>query len=685
MGEHKTFFLSKYFISVASVLLLVIFLNYANSLHSPFQYDDEHTVVRNPSIRDNTYFQAPPVRNRHIFYLTFALNYHWGKLNPFGYHLSNILLHFFVSILVFLISLITIEKGVLWSRSAAVKIAFMASLFFALNPAHSETVTYISGRGSSLAALFYLLSLLFFVLGSLKYCKVKFPMQLLYIFSLLSGVIAVFSKEISVTLPLAIILYDACFMRTGNWIKFRSRFLYYYLPFLITAILFIGKLSFEANNYYLWLKKADSAYALMQLKVIAVMTKLFFFPINLTFDYQFPEFFYSKELTFVFAIVFFMIIALSIIKIFNQQLSVLYFSVLWYLITISPTNSILPRLEPFNERNLYLPSFGLCILFASLSYFVFIHNKKHPGRLLLIFSTLMIIFTINSALLINRNSIYRTKILLWEDTLKKSPGKARVINNLSKAYLKAGDYEKAMKGFDQILVSIPSDYFAHVNRGKIFADTGDFEKAKNEFQEAIKIDPSLPEAHYNLGAYYALKGEFVKAESELTEGKRHEYIGVHPDFYLNKATIYVQLNYLPEAEDAVKEFMRLFPDVPKAHFLLGQIYKRSGKKKLAVAEFEKSKTGKNLLVNAHNNIGLIYIEQNKFDEAIREFKKAILANPSFVEARVNMGILFLEIKKDKEKARFYFETALALKPEINKAETIKSLLLKLNKQGGFNS
>ncbi len=146
---------SKYLISAASILFLIIFLNYANSLFSPFQYDDEHVIVRNPLIKNNTFFQLSDIHYRHFFYSTFALNYYWNGLNPFGYHLFNLLLHFLTTILVFLMSFITIERGVLWSRKDALRIAFLTSLFFALNPVHTETVSYISGRSSGLAAFFY--------------------------------------------------------------------------------------------------------------------------------------------------------------------------------------------------------------------------------------------------------------------------------------------------------------------------------------------------------------------------------------------------------------------------------------------------------------------------------------------------------------------------------------------------
>ena len=671
---------SKYFFSISTVLFLIILLNYANSLHSPFHYDDEILVKHNTSIKNiNNYFQLKRIVYRHTLHLTYSLNYFWGELNPFGYHLLNILLHFFTSITIFFITFITMEKGVLWRRDAALKIAFITASFFSLNPVHSETVTYISGRSSGLASFLYFVSLLLFIIGSLKHIGIKIPRQLLYLFSFATGLLALTSKEISVTLPAAIILYDLCFMRSKSWVKFRTRLLYYYLPLPILAAAaltkYLSTLLITINSF---LNKADILNALVQFKIINYVIKLYFFPINLVFDYHFPNFFHSKELTFLPVVVVFVFALLYALKRIHKINPVLSFSILWYLITISPTNSILPRAELFNERNFYLPSFGLSLFFATGIFFLFQYYRKYSTRFLFSLGSLLIILTLNSALLIKRNNIYKTEIYLWEDTLKKSPRKARAFNNLGRAYLSNGEYEKARKVLNQLSASNPFDYYAHINLGKLYADTGDLESAKIEFEEAVKVNPKLPEAYINLGVYYASKGDFLNAKKVFSKANKYHYYYKHPDYYLNKAKIGFALNHLNDAEKAVKEFLKLFPGIPKAYFLLGQIYNRKGKKNLAIEEYRKSKGDKYFEAIAHNNIGLIYIEQNKFDEAIVELIKAISINPSLLEAQFNLGKLFMEIKGDNKKARVHLKKALELKPGHKKAGIIKKMLVQLN-------
>lgn len=689
MNDHKILSLRKYFISISSVLFLVILLNYANSLYSPFQFDDEIVIKYYPDIKDDTYFQFSNIKYRHLFYLTFALNYHWGELNPFGYHLFNIILHFITTILVFCISFITIEKGVLWSRDISFKIASITSLLFALNPAHAETVTYISGRGSGLATFFYLLSLLFFILGSLKNTKIRFSSQLLFLLSLISCVMALFSKEISVSLPAVIILYDVCFMRTKSWITLKDRLLYYYLPFPVLAIIFVSRSSSLLHEINLWLPKFDISYALTQLKVISYVIKLFYFPINMTFDYDLVPVKNFTEFSYILTIIFLITVIFLVFKKFYQKSSILSFSVLWYFITISPTNSILPRTDLFSNRNLYLPSFGLSLFFAVIIYILFVHHKKYRINSILVPCCLMIILCSNSAILLKTNTSNKSNISLWEEALKKSPEKMRVLHNLSHYYLLNNNLKEAFVMLKRLTVFNPTNYYAHVNLGKLYLDSGNIDMAEKKFNEAIKVDTNLPEAYFNLGSIYASKGLYEKAKNEYEKADiRYDWNlkklpaqflnEMRAKLILNKAKANSSLGLLNDTEKELQRYLKIYPDSGEASYFLGQTYMQTGKYNLALEKFNKSKSDLTILPKAHNNIGLIYAHQNKFNEAIKEFEKAIDINQEAIEAQFNLGKIYMDTQKDKEKARIHLEKALALSPNNDKAKIIQNMLFQLN-------
>ena len=165
------------FFYMGTVLLLLILFSFANTLSSPFNFDDiavlNHISLYTPtqfifSINRYENFSFPPIYYRHLFFLSFSLNHSLGGLNPIGYHLINITFQLLTSFTLFFIIYLTMKYGSNQKADQAFGIAGLTSILFATNPLSTETVTYLSGRTSGIAAFFYLLAILFFILGSLK-------------------------------------------------------------------------------------------------------------------------------------------------------------------------------------------------------------------------------------------------------------------------------------------------------------------------------------------------------------------------------------------------------------------------------------------------------------------------------------------------------------------------------------
>ena len=287
----KLFFTRLSTLNIFVALAGIIFLIYANGLNTPLQSDDERHIQNSPTIKTLSHFFIPSyIHNRHITGLSFALNYKWGQENPFGYHLFNILIHICSTILVFFITLLTIEKGTSWTKDTAQKIALITALLFGLHPIQTETVTYISGRPGGLAGLFYFASLLLFIIASLKDCKI--PRAIIYILSIISFVMALLGKENAITLPIMIILYDLCFIKGPDWTPFRFRLEYYLCyPFMAAVLVYIAQHISGVTAYTIhWktiLNKINLPLGLVQLDLLKHPLKLFLFPVNLTFEYDF--------------------------------------------------------------------------------------------------------------------------------------------------------------------------------------------------------------------------------------------------------------------------------------------------------------------------------------------------------------------------------------------------------------
>jgi protein O-mannosyl-transferase len=662
---------TKLFFSILAILAL-IFIAYANTLFSPFNFDDRAIFH---DLGSGTY-PIWPVRSqyRHLIYYSFSLNKSFSDLNTFGYHLTNLLFHFLSSVAVLLIAFKTFSKSMQWKEKSALGLSITVAFLFAFHPIHTEAITYLSGRASGIGGFFFLLALLFFIKGSEKGRDLNIP--LFYSLTLLAFGLALLSKETTLTFPLAALLYDLCFMRNENWRPLKGRLLFMYFPLFV----FIGACLYfspVASDLALsWLGKVDIDYALTQTQIIGYALKVFMFPINLTFDYDFPP--HWAELRFIPATIW-LFVLFAVIKNFRKTFPIVTFALLWFLITLSPTNSFLPRADLLSERNLYLPSLGPIFL---ISYgFHYLFSRKSGGALSKQGMTLLVtLFLIMGSLLISRNSVYRTNILLWEDTYKKSPADLKVLHNLSHFYLEDKRYQQALVPLLRLSRSTADDFyraFAHSNLGSIYTQNGNFERAEKEFHKAIELEPTLPLGYMNLGTYYASRGEFRQAREEFLRARKRYiiYRWGYPmpiELDLNLARVNLQLQSFDEAEKYIRQYLQGIPDSAEGLLLRGKIYQEEGKMELAEKTYREIRGGGIASAKAHNNLGILYIKQNQYEKAQDAFNASIKFFPQIPDAHYNLGKLILDFKGDHTLARKYLETALAynqspsLKQEINR-------------------
>lgn len=608
--------LPRFFILSILVLSVVVFLSYANSLHTPFQSDDERHILINPHIDDLKYYtEWPRIRYRHATFLSFTMNHRWGGLDPWVYHFSNTVLHLLTSCMVLLVSFVTIARGTDWGRDAACTIAALTALLFAINPMQTEAVTYISGRPNSLAALFYLLALFLFILGSLKKTPFSLPRLMFYLLSLGAGMASVLSKEISFTLPILVALYDFCFMKGEGWNRLRERILCYYLAYPLVVLAYLARSPDSLWLFKEWFKKLSLGYGIIQAKIVSLPIKLFLLPVNQSFVYDFETRFAFWPWVFSLSVLG-ALIYLGMKK-FYLKSALLSFGVFWYFLTLAPSNSFLPRTELLSERNLYLPSYGTCLFFAVWFYLTFLKGRlEHPARYRLAVGCLVLVFFFQAVLTVKRNAVYQSESTLWTDAFEKAPHKLNVGKTLSINYIMEGNYGGALVVLKQMLVEAPGMYDAHVNLSHVYKNLGDGVKAEAELLEAIRLKPDLPEAHYNLANLYAEGGSYIKSLKE----------------YARAAEIYNVL-----------------------------AYKRP-------AAFLKDKA------IAHNRAGIMYVKEEKFQDAIRELEQAAALDPSMLDAKFNLGKLYLDVFGNKAKAGEYLRQVLSLNPSPEQSAMIRQLL-----------
>ncbi|UCD83830.1 MAG: hypothetical protein JSU92_11130 [Deltaproteobacteria bacterium] len=513
--------------SIGILLIATILLvNYGNSLKSSFHFDDFHSIVENPVVRNLGNISAIIRYNpfRSVLTLSFALNYYFGGYNTLGYHLVNTLLHLANGLLIYLVILFSLGElrvGVSdFLMAGRHKVALLSALLFLAHPVMTESVTYIISRSSVLCTTFYLMSFYLFIrargfrVTSGKEMGTSFP--LFFLFSIIFFFLALFTKETAATLPVTIFVFDFLFISRSERGESIVRTVRYHLPFW--GILFIY--FFLRYSYFDTLGNPSSAhgtfpYLLTQFTVIVNYIRLIFFPLNLNVDPDFPVFSSLRDPSVFFSLVILMAI-LILAGMFYKYSRWVSFGVLWFFITLLPTSSIVPLLDVMAEHRMYLPTVGLCLIVGMGVMGTFNIN---PGRFSWLkrktaIAGLLMVFILLSLGTVNRNRIYGHDLDLWLDTVKKSPNKARPHYCLGVARYKewsANHYEEDLDDsiveYQKAIDFFPEYVDAHRSLGISYTRKSLFTEAIEEFHETLTLRKNDPDSHKNLGViyYYHLK------------------------------------------------------------------------------------------------------------------------------------------------------------------------------------
>ncbi len=396
-------FENKRFHLVAGLLIAILtFLVYSNTFHASFHFDDTPSIVENYTIRNLNNVPGMLINNRGIATATFAINYAIGGLNVVGYHIVNLAIHITNSILVYFLIFLTLAR-IESLRGNAKKIALYTALLFAVHPIQTQAVTYVVQRMETLASMFMLIGLLLLIKGA-ETSKTS-ARVLLYGAVAVSYWLGFYSKEIAITLPAVLFLYDYCFLSGGGNQKVTAR-----LPLYLVLI---AMLAFFATRTLTGLQETPGGsagfnvqsitakeYMLTQFNVLIYYITLLFVPINQNLDYDFPvskglfEVPLVKEGTVlnipipppIVSLIILMVIIGFAIYLFTHYASrithhgrLIAFFILWFFIILSPTSSFIPIIDVIFEHRLYLASAGFFLLFSLGFDRIFEYAGKRKG------------------------------------------------------------------------------------------------------------------------------------------------------------------------------------------------------------------------------------------------------------------------------------------------------------------
>ena len=554
-----------------TILALSTILFYGHTLDVPFYLDDYSSVVENPPTRNfdiQAMWQYAPLRI--LGTLSFAIDYSFHQLQPTGYHITNILIHLLAGLAVFIFCRGIIKTPALQRQQVGQYVSwlpFVAALIFLLHPLQTQAVTYIVQRLSSLAAAFYLASLASYVWARLS-SNHSLKAGLLVACGIF-GLMAFFTKQNTITLPLVILAMEAILFQTKAWKLITS--------ILITAGILLGfwlicsqllgydpfslavldRLTKETEQ----ISRGD--YFISQIPLLWQYIALFFWPKGLHLDYWSPLYQSITPLIIVAMAAHGLVIAFAVA--FFRRLPILAFAIIFYYITHLVESGFIPIKDLFFEHRAYLPDFGLCLLVA---WVLTVIAPKYLSTKISIAIATMLFLTLGVTTW-QRNNVWRTPMGFWADCVKNDPNNYRALGELGKHLLIDQRYQEAytvldhaLKLQDQLKLSFKANKGVAVNmvtalqhtkgidpaleyldtilakeddpqnmaklltnKGKMLMSQNRLDEAATCFTKALELDKT-DRLNYitmsNLGVIFAMKGNFTEAERLFTEALRLE-------------------------------------------------------------------------------------------------------------------------------------------------------------------
>ena len=560
------------YIFVFLSLLIFLLIIYWNSFQGSWVLDDAPNVLDNQNIQIKTLkldaikgaikgIEGSTIK-RPLAYLTFAFNYLFHRFNVFGYHIVNFFIHLATSFFLFCFIYKMLQLPLLKNRFSIEKayaVALLSTFLWAVNPVHVTAVTYIVQRMTSMAGLFYILSMYFYLMGRTSN---EFRKKIvLFSLCVLSGILSLASKENAVMIPFSILLFDLLIIQgvTQESVIKTSKWLIIPVFLLMCAIVvFSVDVSSLLKGY------EGRPFNLIERlftepRVILFYVTLLLYPTSsrlmLLHDVQLSTTLLSPWTTIPSILI---IVALILYAVFySKKYPLVSFCILFFFLNHAIEGSFLPLELAFEHRN-YIPSFFFFIPVALL-YPVCLDVFKSRTRMYpLIFFAFALILSATAHTTYMRNGLFLNPVTFWNDNVKKAPDLARAYTHLGKSYAQLGFSDKAEEAF--IKASKQENHLNYLNRFDTRHNLAvltlyrhkDYSKAVDLYRQALSI--------YDL----------------------------HPPAWRGLAVSLIGIGSLKESEDVLKKALQKWPYNSQLHATLGLIYLKQEKYEEAVAECEKA-------------------------------------------------------------------------------------------------
>lgn len=538
-------------IIVAGSAALLAILVYANSLANGFAYDDVpivesrdlvHGLGRIPELLTTEYWPARFGSGlyRPLTMLSFALDWStWGG-RPFGFHLTNVLLHAAVTAL---LALLLLRFFRWWA-------ALAGGVVFAVHPVHTEAVANVVGRAELLAGAFVLLACLVYVEASRRGRLSRAAILAVSV----SYALALLSKEVGIVLPALLVLLDLPLAASGR-IGDGRRYLQARLPlFASMAAVLLAYLALRwavmgepVSSLAKGTFAPDASFSTRLFTMARVWPRyceLLLFPAELSADYSPAVILPASQLTLL-AVTGFALVSGTVILavVLYRRMPELSMAVGWAAVALLPVSNLIIAAEiVLAERTLYLPSLAISVLAALV-----LARARLAERRWVVFALSLWVIGF-SVVTVRRNRVWKDSETVFAELQRQHPESSRVLWWLGYRQLGRGDWIGAREWFRTSLEVWPYSP-AHLSAfAVLLKDHAELEEAEAMAVRAAEYGPSYADHHSLLAVIRLQLGDNEGALRALARGR--EAVGERALFYGLEADAYANLGEYARAARA---------------------------------------------------------------------------------------------------------------------------------------
>jgi tetratricopeptide (TPR) repeat protein len=637
-------------------LVAAILVAYWNCLLTPFLFDDTGAVMNNPTIRHLGSLEVlnPPAdgsttTKRPVVNVSFALNYAISGDHVWSYHALNLVIHALAALTLFGVMRRTLAGAILgpdWG-GASLSLAFLTALLWALHPLLTETVVCIAQRTESLCSLFYLLTLYGFVRAAAS------PPGALgwYAFSVVCCLSGMATKEVMVTAPLIVLLYDRTFFAGSFAAAWRPRRGYYAGlagTWLLLAWLALHGGTGRGVAAGFGLGVSWWHYLLQQCTAVLLYLKLSFWPHPLVLDYGTAVAHSLAEVWWQ-AVTVVILLAVTVRALVRHPAA--GFAGAWFFIILAPSSSFVPLItQTMAEHRMYLP------LAAVVAGGVLLAHRYLGPRAVWVLATAALAC---GGLTMARNRDYRDPIAIWSDSVANYPENPRAHNNLAWALQAQGNFAEANAHFARAIELQPSYVTAHYTWGVALLDQGRPEEAIAQFAAAVKWAPDDADAYVNLGN--ALM-QVQRAAEAIPYYEAALQLKPAADVNYDLGVALIDADRPAEAETHLLAALRTDPQLVEADYQLGRAAEMSGHTAEAETAYAATLRLDADHLKAHRQLGLLLAQRGQLAPAAEHFRAMVRLQPADADAHANLGNILLLEGKPQEAIACY-EQSLRLRPD----------------------